>query len=124
MQDETKLLRQVHPSWIDRGRMTSQVFRPTPKDQRRLSVYDGDQIGPAQAWRHYTQSLQCRSAGVVAVTVAECRLQKLQVTPDPVPFPEHVAIDFASLSNSEVEKKSKALRSLAETRGWLHGPLA
>jgi hypothetical protein len=44
MTEATLLLRQVHPSFIQHGRVTSQVFRPTLKDKRLLSVYDGDLI--------------------------------------------------------------------------------
>ena len=32
------LFRQVHPSWIQAGKPTSQAFRPTPKDRGLLSV--------------------------------------------------------------------------------------
>ena len=35
------LHRQVHPSWIQEGRITSQAFSPTPKDLGLLSVYLG-----------------------------------------------------------------------------------
>lgn len=42
--EATHLHRQVHPSWVQDGRATSQAFKPTPKDNGRLSVYDGDQM--------------------------------------------------------------------------------
>ena len=42
MTDETLLLRQVHPSFLQDGVVSSQVFRPTPKDECKLSAYDGD----------------------------------------------------------------------------------
>lgn len=64
MNPTTLLYRQVNPSWIQSGRVTSQAFKPTPKDERRLSVYDGDLITPADAWRHYTESLGFSSVGV------------------------------------------------------------
>lgn len=44
MTPESLLLRQVNPRWIREGRVTSQVFRPTPKDEKKLSVYDGAKI--------------------------------------------------------------------------------
>ena len=118
MTPETLLLRQVNPNWIREGRITSQVFRPTPKDQGQLSVYDGDQIPPQQAYTHYTETLMLNSAGVMAVTVAECQRQQLPVLPDPVPFPEHVLVDFRALSNSEIKTKSKHLTQAARLRGW------
>ena len=118
MTDDTLLLRQVNPAWIQDGRITSQVFRPTPKDLKRLSVYDGDQISAEDAWSHYVKKLRLSSGGVVAVTVAECEEQDLPVAPDPVPFPEHVVIKFDDHTNSQIKTKAKLLTQAAETRGW------
>ena len=118
MTADTLLLRQVSPSWVQAGRITSQVFKPTPKDERRLSVYDGDQMSPADSWTHYKESLGYESVGVVAVTVGECEKHDLPPEPDPNPFPEHVAIKFDGCSNSQIEKKAKHLKKAAETRGW------
>jgi hypothetical protein len=58
MQSDTLLLRQIHPGFIQNGRVTSQAFRPTPKDKKKLSVYDGDKIDPEAAYRHYTEELR------------------------------------------------------------------
>ena len=118
MTDDTLLLRQVNPAWIQAGRITSQVFRPTPKDSKRLSVYDGDQISAEDAWGHYVKELRLSSSGVVAVTVAECGEQDLPVEPDPNPFPEHVVIKFDDCSNSQIKTKAKKLTRAAEARGW------
>jgi len=52
------VLRQIHPGFVQDGRPSSQAFRPTPKDEQKLSVYDGDQITPANAFEHYTQALK------------------------------------------------------------------
>lgn len=49
MTPQTQLLRQIHPNFVQAGRVTSQAFRPTPKDENHLSVYDGDQIQPEAA---------------------------------------------------------------------------
>lgn len=114
----TLLLRQVNPHWIRNGRITSQVFKPTPKDEKRLSVYDGDKVSPEGSFRHFTEKLSLSSAGVMAVTMAECRQEELPVIPDPAPFPEHVVIDFISCSNSEIRTKAKLLTKAAENRGW------
>jgi hypothetical protein len=117
---DTLLLRQIHPGFVQQGRVTSQAFRPTPKDQNRLSAYDGDRIDPPAAWRHYTSVLGLESAGVMAVSNAECREADLPVVPDPDAFPEHVVIDFSGLGKGAVEKAAKKLRVRAETRGWLY----
>jgi hypothetical protein len=118
MTEETLLHRQVSPSWLQQGRITSQVFKPTPKDQGRLSVYDGDQITARASWEHYTTALGFTSVGVMAVSVRECGTQELKVAPDPTPFPSHVLISFAGGSNSQIESKAKRLKGFAENRGW------
>jgi hypothetical protein len=118
MTGETLLYRQVHPSWVQHdGRVTSQVFKPTPKDNRRLSVYDGDLITASEAWQHYTGRGN-ESFGVLALTVSECRSQELPVESDPAEFPSHAVIRFDDCPHSEIEKKAKYLKRAAEARGW------
>jgi hypothetical protein len=118
MTGTTLLLRQIHPSFLQAGRVTSQAFRPTPKDESLLSVYDGDQITADNSWSHFTSQPNCKSVGVMAVTVDECVAEALSVRPDPKPFPEHVVIDFTGLTNNQCEKNSKKLKAKAEARGW------
>lgn len=120
MTDATMLLRQVHPSWVQQGRVTSQAFRPTPKDKHLLSVYDGDLITAADSWTHFSGTLGFPSVGVMAVSVAECSTLDLPARPDPEPFPEHAVIDFSGLAENQIEKKGKRLKAKAEERGWLH----
>lgn len=119
MNDATLLLRQIHPSFMKLGRPTSAAFRPTPKDEFELSVYDGDQITPRAAHAHYC-SQKCDSAGVMAVTVSECSALELSARPDPTPFPEHAVIDFKGLGTNQCEKKGKKLRDMAVQRGWMY----
>ena len=45
MTDDTLLLRQVNPVWIQAGRITSQVFRPTPTDQDEGQATDASGRG-------------------------------------------------------------------------------
>lgn len=122
MNTETLLHRQVHPSWVQDGRVSSQAFKPTSKDEKCLSVYDGDQIEAEAAWRHYVEALGYKSIGVLAVTVGECEVLELIVSPDPDTFPEHVYIDFRGLTNRQIEKTAKALNSKARSRGWQYAP--
>ena len=123
MNSNTVLLRQVHPSFFQNGRVTSQVFRPTPKDEQKVSLYDGDKIGPEPAHRHYTEVLECASIGVLGVTVAECEELELPAIEDPEPFPEHIVLDFSAFEKKAVETKAKLLKAKAEIRGWLFGPV-
>ena len=120
MTSETLLHRQVHPTWIQAGRISSQVFRPTAKDEKLLSVYDGDLVGPEGAWDHYVHYLGYQSIGVIAVTMGECQVQALPVRSDPAPFPAHAVIDFNAFAGAEVERKAKFLKVAAEARGWLY----
>ena len=123
MTSATLLLRQVHPSFVQAGFASSQAFRPTPKDESKLSVYDGNQIAVADAFNHYTQVQKLDSAGTVAVTVAECAQEQLPAVLDPLPdFPEHAIIDFSGFTPNECEKKSKKLKAKAQERGWLYPP--
>jgi hypothetical protein len=102
---------------VQQGHITSQVFRPTPKDEWQLSVYDGDQITAERSWHHFTSSGH-NSAGVMAVTVEECSSQELKVEADPATFPEHVLIDFRDLAENQIRRKAKHLKAAAEARGW------
>jgi hypothetical protein len=115
----TLLLRQIHPSFIKLDRVTSQAFRPTPKDEQKLSVYDGDQISPAASWKHY-RDRKLESVGVMAVTIEECSREQLVAEPSPELFPEHAHIDFQDFNGNQCEKKSKKLKQAAECRGWLY----
>ncbi len=119
MNNDTVLLRQIHPSFIQHGRVTSQAFRPTPKDEHKLSMYDGDQISAERSFRHYTETLCFASVGVLGVTAIECQELDLLVVPDPESFIEHVLIDYSAFDKNVVEKKAKLLKAKSETRGWL-----
>ena len=124
MNSDTLLYRMVSPSWIKDGSPTTPTFKPTRKDNGRLSVYDGDQISPQDAYEHYT-SLGHKAVGVLAVTVEECESLGLTVSLDPLPgFPEHAVIDFTDLSGNRGRRAASALREIANARGWQYRPSA
>ncbi|MDE0448052.1 MAG: hypothetical protein OXH96_15420 [Spirochaetaceae bacterium] len=118
MTQDSLLFRQVNPNFVREGRITSQVFKPTPKDGKLLSVYDGELITAQNSYMHYTVRLGFSSLGVVAVTPAECGKLDLRVNSDPIPFPEHAVIDFRGYSNNQITSKAKYLKDAAVTRGW------
>lgn len=121
MTGATLLLRQVHPSFIQAGFVTSQAFRPTPKDESKLSVYDGDQTTAEASRVHYTTVWKLASVGAMAVTVDECSAEDLPSRPDALPdCPEHCIVDFTGLTDRERHKKSKKLQAKATDRAWLH----
>jgi hypothetical protein len=94
--DQTLLLRQIHPSFIDRDRVTSQAFRPTEKDRGKLSVYDGDLISAEGSWKHYTARV-LKSAGVLAVTVGECAAEQLPTGSIRISSPSTLTSIFAAI---------------------------
>jgi len=118
MTENTLLLRQIHPVWIQEGRVTSLAFKPTKKDNRRLSVHDGDQISAEAAWEYHTDHLAFASAGVMGISVNECQFLSLPVVPDPANHPAHVLVRFDGCSSSQVDSRAKALRTAAVSRGW------
>ena len=122
MNSGTLLLRQIHPAWIQKERVTSQAFTPTPKDEGHLSAYDGDLITAEDSWQHFVKALGHRSAGVLAVTAGECESQGTLAKPDPGAFPEHVLVDFRALTNSQKKAAGRALTRYANTRGWQYRP--
>src|SRR5262245_6653640 len=105
MTPETLLLRQIHPTFVQHGRVTSQAFRPTPKDESLLSVENGDKISSENAWRRFTCTPHCSSTGVMAVTYSECEKQELKIIEDGVPHEEHCSISFQNLNENSIKKK-------------------
>ena len=127
MNSDTLLYRMVSPSWIQRGVATSQTFKPTRKDNGRLSVYDGDQISPQAAYEYFTNpppGLGQRAVGVLAVKVSECESLNLAVKLDGDPIPAHAAIDFTTLSRRDINRAADELKELANARGWQYRPSA
>ena len=126
MNSDTLLYRMVSPSWMRRGRPTSQTFNPTPKDNGRLSVYDGDQISPQEAYNHFSNpppGLSQTAVGVLAVAVSECESLNLAVNPDPLPnFLQHATIDFTALSGNAIRRVARQLNKFATARGWQYRP--
>jgi len=118
MTPQTPLLRQISPSFLKNGMLTTQAFSPTRKDERRLSVDNGDLIDAERSYERFTG----KSAGVLAVTLGECSASALQVIEDATPYPEHCSIDFSGLSNRLVAVRAKELRDYSVARGWLYQP--
>lgn len=123
MTDEHHLLhRQVNPSWVQEGRVSSQAFNPTPKDSGLLSVYDGALMMPEASFHHYTSTLGLKAVGTVSVSEDEVGCVGLNWRPDPEPFAEHAVIDYTSLgSATKVKAKAQALAERARARGWTYG---
>lgn len=121
--DEQTLHRQVHPSWVQDGRITSQAFTPTPKDAGLLSVYDGKQIAAEPSFIHYTTVQKLTAAGTVTVTAVEASAVGLPWRLDPEPFPEHAVIDYTGLPTAgKIKAKAQSLAERARQRDWTYTP--
>ncbi len=125
MEKQTLLHRQVHPSFVQADKIslqvfiiTSQVFKPTPKDDSKLSVYNSEKFTAKESFSHFISEPKNNSIGVVSVNVEECSLESLPVIEDNIPFDGHCHIDFKNLTSNQVEKKAKKLKLAAMNRGW------
>lgn len=130
MTNETLLHRQIHPSWVHHKTVSSQAFtvetvisslsfKPSEKDEGKLSMYNGVKFSAEESFNHYTKALS--SAGVLSLLVEEVMAEGLPINEDNTPFNGHTIIDFNSLdTKSKIEKKAKRLRNLAIERGWTH----
>ncbi|MCL2282773.1 MAG: hypothetical protein FWC26_05595 [Fibromonadales bacterium] len=119
MNTNTLLLRQVHSAFVKDDRVASIAFRPTPKDEKQLSVDNGDNITAEQSYNKFVSNPNCSSIGVLAVSKKECDNEALSVIEDGVPYKEHCSINFSGLTKKETETKAKILRDKAVARNWL-----
>lgn len=124
------LWRNAHPTWIVDGELTSQAFRPTPKDQQKLSTAREDKVSAEDSFKEFTETFEFESVGVWAVSVGDVKKQGLRSiydesspsTPKPC-LKGHTSIDFTSVSNNQAKRIGGRLRDRAETRGRQHPPL-
>jgi hypothetical protein len=127
MQNHTLLHRQVHPSFLQAGQVSalafsvsSQAFKPFPKDDHKLSVYNGELFSPQASYEHYSPNYP--SAGVLSVTPDECASIGLAAMADNTPFEGHAHIDFGQRHPNACNKLAKLLREKAVQRGWTYKP--
>ena len=121
LDNDTLLNRSVSSSWVQGDFVSSQTFTPTPKDEGKLSVFNNDLLDPESTYKYYTGTLDLKSAGIISISVAECTLQDLDVSPDPDSDPKHdahVAIDYNKFGKSKRKKIGGELRDSAKERGW------
>lgn len=120
------LYRQVHPSWRVNGLITSQAFKPTSKDNGKLSVVVSTAMTAKMAYIYHTQQ-ELDSVGTYQVTVGEvrdCGLRSVDDSALPSSFLGHAYIDYRGASNKEIERSSKELRTRAMMHGIQFDPMA
>lgn len=126
MQSQTLLHRQIHPNHLQKSDVSSlafeassAAFKPTPKDNDQLSMYNGDKFTAKEAFDHFTANYT--SIGVLAVSNQEVQATGLSATEDNTPFDGHAYIDFSGLeTNGQQKSKAKILKKHAIQRGWQH----
>ena len=121
------LFRQVHPSFIQEHRPTSQAFKPNQNDQQKMSVSRSAKTRAKECFEHFTQRLERKSAGVWGVSVGEVIEQGLSALSDelfePIPDPAHALVDFRQVTpESKIKTISSKLAAKAKDRGCLYVP--
>ena len=114
--------RQVHPSFVQDGKASSQAYTPTLKDEGRLSVYDGATFTAKQSFDHYTDVLHLSAHGTLSLSIAEIEAAGLTHAVNNDPFVGHAYIDFRGLTSSAVRAKASMLKRYGNDRGWTYAP--
>lgn len=122
MEKSTLLYRQVNPNWLIDGRPTSQTFTPFPKDEGKLSAYNGKKWTAQDSFLHFTENQGFEAIGNLAVTPKECDESDLQTIEDNIPFDGHAYIDFTPFTTGQVRTKAKQLKNKALQRGFTYLP--
>jgi hypothetical protein len=124
--DSEILFRQIHPSFIQDGLISSQPFYPTSKDDDKLSVDRESMTTPAAAFALFIAKGR-NSAAVYGLSVGEFGQEKLDCYADPVEAsdcteanPAHAVVDYGAHTTSERKNKAKRLKIKAIARGVLH----
>ena len=131
------LYRQVHPTHFENG-LSSGAFRPTPRDDDKLSVDCADLTTPKAAFELHKKKTKAgkegnrvplETAGTWAFTREDCRVEGLNVAADAIEGqqnqpnnPAHHLVDFSSIPGNPKRKNenvSKRLRLSAEKAGRL-----
>ena len=132
MKEKLLLHRQIHPSFVVNNIVSNQAFlensiiistnafRPTDKDEDKLSVYNGDIFTPEESFINFTKNY--KSYGVLSLSIQEVESESpLFIEMDNYPFEGHCSINFSSLTtkNQKIKKASK-LRDFAVKRSWTY----
>lgn len=128
LQDSAELLfRQIHPSFVEMGEPSSAGFKPTPKDDGKLSVDRSSIFSPAQSYDLHTNAKGLQSVGTYGLTVSEFKEEAVPCHADPIPAtntevgnPAHAVGDFNAHSSGKQKTIAKRLKQKALARGQLH----
>ena len=115
------LFRQIHPDFIeDDGLPSSQPFRPTRKDENKLSVDRSSLTTAERSYLSYTAK-KYSSKAVYGLTVGEFDEEKIVCEEDPSEDNRaHAFADYSDWPTGQQKKKAKRLRTKAIYRGKLY----
>lgn len=143
MKHEEMLMRSCSPSeaWWDPAvdRPSSQLFKPTPKDEGKLSVADGNKTTPDDFFKEFTVAMGLQSRGIWGITKEEIApvegvIRKKEDGSEEEVFLEyeedegqgkplgHCLLDMSGLSKSLIKRVAKTLRNKAVEHGCLYAP--
>jgi hypothetical protein len=118
------LFRQVHPDLISQGQPGWSAFRPTPRDEEKLSL-DRSNITTAKgSFTLHTHAKAKKSAGTWGLTVGEFETVALLCYSDPIEASEdgpandaHAVADYNGHEKAAIKKIALALQEKAIARG-------
>ena len=127
---EELLFRQIHPTQLQGGVLSSAIFVPTPDDDDHLSVDRSSVTSAKESFELFTRN-GLSSVAVCGVTVGEFGKEGLPCHPDPLPAtemleanPAHAYADYTGATGTNKRKKlAQRLRTVAADRGTLHAPV-
>ena len=125
--DEAEILfRQIHPNHMRAGVPLSDRFRPSPKDEGKLSVDRSSLVTAAESFDRFISN-GFASAAVYGVTVGECFAENLPSFEDPIAESEtlkanaaHAIIDFQGFPEKNWKNIARRLHLKAVARGQQH----
>jgi hypothetical protein len=120
LSDEQELLwRQALPAWVHDDVPTSQVFRPTTKDRKRLSTARTTLISAHEAYeRHVATGFATQGTWAISVGEAEAAGVPAHADGGLRGLPaDHASLYFGGKSRSQMESAAKRLRHAALQHG-------
>lgn len=123
------LLRQVHPNFMQAGRLWSRAFTPTDADNGELSVDRDTIISAKDAFERYLANKKLStSGGCWGVSVQEFSNLGLNTYSDPITDTEnptntnlaHALVNFAAYPTDKHKALGKAAHRKAADRGQLY----
>lgn len=123
------LFRQIHPTFLeDDGEPSSQPFRPSEKDEDKLSVDRETLTTPADSHALYVSN-GWESVAVYGLSVGEFGKEKLPCSSNPLEKtdkqaanPAHALADYSAFSANKQKTIAKRLKKDARARGVLFAP--